>query len=244
MSTTIPSLAPASPIARPSRENVLWAVIGALAVALLGLAALLVWGRPAPGTAPLHLAPATESVAAPAPRPAFAEDGPMVRAPVVTAPPGAAPMAGATRQPLALAGAQRAHEPAAGLQPGAPADRSAMAVCGTCGVVESVTPVRQSAPPTGVGAVAGGVLGGVLGNQVGGGSGRALATVAGAVGGGYVGHQVERNVRTTTRYRIGVRMDDGRLRTVSRAQPVAVGSRVTVNGGRLRTTGGDAAYGP
>ena len=68
-----------------------------------------------------------------------------------------------------------------------------MAVCGTCGVVESVTPVHQSAPPTGVGAVAGGVLG----NQVGGGSRRAQATVARAVGRGYVGHQVERNVRTT-----------------------------------------------
>ena len=68
--------------------------------------------------------------------------------------------------------------------------------------------------------------------------------MAGVVGGGYVGHQVEKSARTTTSYRIGVRMDDGRLRNVTRGAPVAVGSRVTVSGGgTLRLAGNGTAGG-
>jgi outer membrane lipoprotein SlyB len=107
-------------------------------------------------------------------------------------------------------------------------------VCASCGRVESVQPVAQAAPATGVGAVAGGVLGGVLGNQIGKGSGRTAATVLGAVGGGYVGHQVEQRTRTTTVYQMRVRMDDGSLRTFTRAQPVAEGTPVRVEGKGFR----------
>ncbi len=94
--------------------------------------------------------------------------------------------------------------------------------CASCGRVESVQPVAQAAPATGVGAVAGG------------GSGRTAATVLGAVGGGYVGHQVEQRTRTTTVYQMRVRMDDGSLRTFTRAQPVAEGTPVRVEGKGFR----------
>ena len=121
------------------------------------------------------------------------------------------------------------------------AQRSAAPVCATCGRVESVRAVEQAAPATGVGAVAGGVLGGVLGNQIGKGSGRAAATVLGAVGGGYVGHKVEQRARTTTVYQMRVRMDDGSVRNFTRAQPLAEGTAVRVQGKSLRVdTGADA----
>ena len=107
-------------------------------------------------------------------------------------------------------------------------------VCASCGRVESVQPIEQAAPATGVGAVAGGVVGGLLGNQVGKGSGRTAATVLGAVGGGYVGHKVEQRVRTTTAYQMRVRMDDGSVRTFTRAQPVAEGTPVRVEGQGFR----------
>ena len=225
--------------ARPARELKLWAAIGVLSIALLATAGLLIWDRPGSATPPsanpsASTRPAGMSTAGLAPRQPFDEDGPSTGAQpsVVTAPRDVvmAPRAAPTAVPAAAMGAPVARAPAP--------------VCGTCGVVESVTPVRHAAPPTGVGAVAGGVLGGVLGNQIGGGSGRALATVAGVVGGGYVGHQVEKSARTTTSYRIGVRMDDGRLRNVTRGAPVAVGSRVTVSGGgTLRLAGNGTAGG-
>ena len=225
--------------ARPARELKLWAAIGVLSIALLATAGLLIWDRPGSATPPsanptASTRPAGMSTAGLAPRQPFVEDGPSTgaRPSVVTAPRDVvmAPRAAPTAVPAAAMGAPVARAPAP--------------VCGTCGVVESVTPVRHAAPPTGVGAVAGGVLGGVLGNQIGGGSGRALATVAGVVGGGYVGHQVEKSARTTTSYRIGVRMDDGRLRNVTRGAPVAVGSRVTVSGGgTLRLAGNGTAGG-
>ena len=118
------------------------------------------------------------------------------------------------------------------------AQRSAAPVCTTCGRVESVRAVEQAAPATGVGAVAGGVLGGVLGNQIGKGSGRTAATVLGAVGGGYVGHKVEQRARTTTVYQMRVRMDDGSVRNFTRAQPLAEGTAVRVQGKSLHVDPG------
>jgi outer membrane lipoprotein SlyB len=107
-------------------------------------------------------------------------------------------------------------------------------VCRSCGVVESVQAVKQKGQAQGVGAVAGGVLGGVLGNQVGGGTGRAVATVLGAVGGGFAGHEVEKRVRAETVYEVRVRMEDGSVRRFSQPQPIATGTRVVDEGGRLR----------
>jgi outer membrane lipoprotein SlyB len=114
------------------------------------------------------------------------------------------------------------------------AQAPAVQVCRTCGVVESVQAVRQEGPAQGIGAVAGGVLGGVLGNQVGGGTGRKVATVLGAVGGGFAGHEVEKRVRSETVYEVRVRMEDGSVRRFSQSQPIAAGTRVVDEGGRLR----------
>lgn len=69
----------------------------------------------------------------------------------------------------------------------APAKVPAKVVCTQCGVIEGVTPIqRESANPSGAGAVAGAVLGGLVGNQFGGGDGKALATIAGVLGGGWL----------------------------------------------------------
>lgn len=111
-------------------------------------------------------------------------------------------------------------------------------VCKTCGTVESVQAVERKPAGTGVGAVAGGVVGAVVGNQIGGGSGKAIATVLGAVGGGMAGNAIEKNMKKTTVYQIAVRMEDGSVHTVERAAPVAVGAKVTLEGGALRTSDG------
>ena len=130
----------------------------------------------------------------------------------------------------------------------APGTTTRTAHCTTCGVVESVNTVHQKGQGTGLGAVAGGVLGGVLGHQVGGGKGKTAMTVLGAVGGGLAGNEVEKRARGETLYDVQVRMEDGSLRTFQRAQSMAVGTHVVVEGKTLRVsrdaasngTGGDA----
>lgn len=91
--------------------------------------------------------------------------------------------------------------------------------CADCAVVESVQEVEVKGESTGAGAVAGGVAGAVIGNQVGSKKSKTVARLIGAVGGAVLGHQVEKNVRTTKRYDIALRMEDGALRTLSQAQP-------------------------
>ncbi len=114
-----------------------------------------------------------------------------------------------------------------------PAPVAAATACPNCGVVESVTTVKQKGQGSGVGAVTGGVLGGVVGNQFGSGSGRTAMTVLGAVGGGVAGHEVEKQVKSETYFSVKVRMDDGSLRTFRRAQSMAVGAQVLVDGNTL-----------
>ena len=113
------------------------------------------------------------------------------------------------------------------------------AVCRNCGRVESIVaqhePVAQG---SGVGVAAGAVLGGILGNQVGNGNGRTLATVAGAVAGGYGGNEVEKRTRSTTTYRVRVRMEDGEIRTFPQSgNGWQVGDRVRVVNGALTSRG-------
>jgi outer membrane lipoprotein SlyB len=92
--------------------------------------------------------------------------------------------------------------------------------CLDCGVVESVQEVDVKGQATGAGAVAGGVAGAVIGNQIGDGRTRTVARLLGAAGGAFVGHQVEKDVRSTKRYDIAVRMEEGgELRTLSQEQP-------------------------
>ncbi|SFF82786.1 Glycine zipper 2TM domain-containing protein [Duganella sp. CF458] len=117
----------------------------------------------------------------------------------------------------------------------APAPAPAPAACHSCGVVEAVKAVTQRGQGSGLGAAGGALVGGLLGNQVGGGNGRKLATVAGAVGGAVVGNQVEGNMKSTTTYQVRVRMDDGKVRTVSSSSANwQAGDHVKVVKGRLQ----------
>jgi outer membrane lipoprotein SlyB len=125
--------------------------------------------------------------------------------------------------------------------PVAPPPRAAS--CATCGTVESAVAVQRQGKVNGVavgnttigiGTVAGGVLGGVLGNQVGGGNGKTAMTVLGAAGGAYAGNAVEKNMKKVTVYQMRVRMNNGSVRTIEQANPVAAGSSVVVEGNSLR----------
>jgi outer membrane lipoprotein SlyB len=115
-----------------------------------------------------------------------------------------------------------------------PLDTRPAAICASCGIVESVTPVSRKGEGSGVGAVAGGVVGAVVGNQVGGGNGRKAMTVLGAIGGGLAGHEIEKRAKAETVYEVKVRMEDGSVRTITQSTQPAAGSRVTVDGDTLR----------
>ena len=109
------------------------------------------------------------------------------------------------------------------------------AVCRDCGVIESIESFTEKGQASGGGAVAGGVIGGVIGHQIGQGRGKDLATVAGAVGGAFAGHEIEKNANKVTRYRIGVRMEDGtrQVFTLDAANGVAAGDKVKIVNGTL-----------
>lgn len=112
---------------------------------------------------------------------------------------------------------------------GSSTQKAATPVCSACGVVESVETIHKQGEGTGAGAVAGGVVGGVVGNQFG-----RTARYVGAIGGAIAGHQIEKHVRSETLYQVRVRMDDGEHRSLTRSQPVAVGTHVTVQNGVLK----------
>ena len=123
------------------------------------------------------------------------------------------------------------------------AQPSRASLCVTCGTVESSVAVQREGKVNGVavgnttigiGTVAGGILGGVLGNQVGGGNGKTAMTVIGAAGGAYAGNAVEKNMKKVTVYQMRVRMNNGSVRTIEQASPVAAGSSVVVEGNSLR----------
>lgn len=107
--------------------------------------------------------------------------------------------------------------------------------CSSCAIVTDISPITTAAKPSGLGAVAGAVVGGVLGHQVGGGDGKKVATVAGVVGGAYAGNAIEGKTRTTTRYRVRVRFEDGRRDSFNYAQApnLDVGTPVRVRNGEL-----------
>jgi outer membrane lipoprotein SlyB len=115
--------------------------------------------------------------------------------------------------------------------PGTPAPPSAS--CTTCGVVESIRYVEKKGEGSGVGAIAGGVLGGVLGHQIGSGRGNTAATIVGAGAGAYAGNEVEKNAKKKSYYVVAVRLDNGRMRTITQgARPgVREGDRVKIVGG-------------
>lgn len=113
--------------------------------------------------------------------------------------------------------------------------RTPMTVCSNCGVIESITPVKEEGKGTALGAVAGGIAGLVVGNQVGGGNGKTIAKIAGAAGGAYLGNKIEKKVRATTHYDIKVRLDNGTEQTVSQDNEptLAVGAAVQIVDGTV-----------
>ena len=121
----------------------------------------------------------------------------------------------------------------------APAPERVAAVCGNCGVIESVREINTRAEGSGVGAAGGAIVGGLLGNQVGSGHGRQLATVAGAIGGAVAGNQIEGRVKASRSYDVRVRLDDGNVRTIhqSSAPDWQEGDRVRVVDGEIRANG-------
>ncbi|MFV0675100.1 glycine zipper 2TM domain-containing protein [Variovorax sp. tm] len=234
MNSTSPLEQPATVHAGRS-PKVLWAVIGVLAIAVAALGGVLLHrqGQETAAPASVPLAAASNS-----PAPDDFKPEAMPPAPAMP-PPAVAPVSPA---PQAMAAApQSAPAPAnstavAAAEP-APATRAAPP-CAVCGRVESVRPVQRQQKTTGVGAVAGGVVGGLVGNQFGHGNGRVATTVLGAVGGGFAGNAIEKHVRTVTVYEVGVRMDDGRLRTVETKTAPPIGKQVTLQRGVLRPADG------
>ncbi|MDR3396141.1 MAG: glycine zipper 2TM domain-containing protein [Pandoraea sp.] len=100
------------------------------------------------------------------------------------------------------------------------------------GRVESIEQMNgANNSPNILGTVLGGAAGGLLGNTMGGGRGRTATTIAGAVIGGIAGNRIENGMgQPNVLYRITVRLDDGRLATVTQAPPLRVqqGQRAAV----------------
>jgi len=122
--------------------------------------------------------------------------------------------------PTSTSSAGLAKQPTASARPAAraysPPARVA-AACPECGVVESVREFETKGEGSGIGAVGGAVVGGVIGHQIGDGRGQDIATVVGAVGGAVAGHQIEKHVKSTKRYEITVRFEDGSSRVIHEA---------------------------
>ena len=243
MNTTTDSFQPAQQPA--SNAKPLWAAVGILGVAVLGMGGTMIYQGGRPSTPPTQvvatIAAAPAALAKPmAGTPSAADDliEKPTAAPAKPAPAPAKKVVKPTPRPAPAPSV-------AGAAPAASPYPVAAQVCNSCGAVESVTPIQRTTKPDGpgVGAVAGGVAGAVLGNQVGQGNGRTVATILGAIGGGFAGNAIEKNVRKETVYQISVRMDDGSRRTLEVAQPPAVGSKVTVDGNSIRSNNG-AVYTP
>jgi outer membrane lipoprotein SlyB len=193
---------------------------------------------------PLQLAPAAAPAAAPVAAPAAApapEAKPVKKAVVRTSAP-------ATQKRAETVAAQRPaydeqeydryeqYERESRAAESRPAPmRVAQPVCMSCGTVESVREVATQGQGTGLGAVAGGITGAVVGKQFGHGSGKTAMTILGAAGGAFAGHKIEEKVRSSSRWDVTVRLDDGSTRTVTLEQQPSwrSGDRVRVVNGAL-----------
>ncbi len=198
----------------------LWAAVGILAIAVLGLGGLLAYQQTRTTASVAEMSTTTPQ--------AVAAAGMALKGDDLAEPPAVKPASKPAPKPVV-----RAAVPAATVLP-APQPVRAANVCSNCGTIASVTPVTRKGEGSGLGAIGGGVAGAVLGNQVGGGNGRALATVLGAVGGGYAGNAIEKNVRKVTVYQVQVRMDDGSMGSYESSSNQAVGARVVREDGTWR----------
>ena len=250
---------PVAPVIASAKP--LWAAVGVLSVAILGMGGMLIHGQNAPAVAaPVAVVSqaATPAVSAPMDMPTPVVEAPVAKAaenPATVAPKPVKVIAAKPRpmpkpHEVTVAPAQQnmpqtapqvvqsgnvySSEPAAMQTAPVVAQSQPRQVCVNCGTVESVTPIEAAGASNGLGAVAGGVLGAVIGHQVGNGNGRTAATILGALGGGFAGNAVEKNVKKTTHYEVRVRMEDGNMRTVEQASPVSAGERVVIENGVLR----------
>jgi len=107
--------------------------------------------------------------------------------------------------------------------------------CGDCGVVASITPVRQEGQAGWAGTLGGAAAGGLAGNQFGKGKGNMAMTALGIVGGAFAGREVEKQVTANTVYQVAVNMETGGVRmvTVANGQGLAPGMHVHVDGDSL-----------
>jgi outer membrane lipoprotein SlyB len=228
---------PGTPAPKSASQRWLWVGLGALAATTLALGAALlqVYHRSAEEVSPaIPLTPASAisaTVQALPPLTATATDAPAVTATSSTA---KSAVSGIHTDKSASKSVAKSTAKKSSTVPAVTAAGPLM--CAQCGRVEAVTPVQREAKASGVGAVAGAVVGGIVGNQFGGGDGKTLATIAGMAAGGWAGNTVEKKMKTETVYRVDVRMENGSLRTLEQAQPVAVGTRVTVDGNGLHTS--------
>ena len=85
------------------------------------------------------------------------------------------------------------------------------------GYVESVRNVTIEGTRSGVGTVSGAALGGLAGSNVGGGRGRIAGAIGGAVLGGVAGTAIEEGVTRQAGLEIMVRLDNGRMVSVTQA---------------------------
>ncbi len=205
-------------------------------------------GEPPAATAPAAATPAealnalpaapapTDKSAAPAAK-VSAQPAPLPATPKLpqAAAPKPAPKSASPAKPRPVQVAQNEvpvveRDPARAYEPPPPPVSS---TCRDCGEIATVREIKSQGEGTGLGAVAGGVLGGVLGHQVGGGRGKDVATVLGAVGGAVAGHQVEKTVRTGSKYEVVVRYGDGSSQVFQQDQAPAwrSGDRVKVVNG-------------
>lgn len=237
MDSTTPLNPPPGPSAGKS-PKALWAVIGVLAVAVVALGGVLLH-RQGPDTGTTATMPSPPVLAAASPR--APDDFKADAMPAAPPPPAMAavpvPAPARAPEPAPMQAIQPGPAPGAANAPMAAA-QPAPPPCAVCGHVESVRPVQRAQRTTGVGAVAGGVVGGLVGNQFGHGNGRTATTVLGAVGGGFAGNAIEKHVRTVTVYQVGVRMQNGTLRTVETKTAPPIGKPVTLRGGVLRPADG------
>lgn len=96
------------------------------------------------------------------------------------------------------------------------------------GYVESVREVLIEGTKSGVGTVGGAALGGLAGSKIGGGRGRIAGAVGGAIVGGVAGSAIEESVTRQPGLEITVRLDSGRMVSVTQAadEPFYRGDRV------------------
>jgi outer membrane lipoprotein SlyB len=190
------------------------AVIIASAVGVAAMTDSLPGSNAAPSTAqPLAAAPPV----------------PAAPAPVVAPAPALSPSQKIAEEALATTQTPPPPAPVAQAAPPAPA-------CTNCGVVESVEPYRIKPKNSTVGMIGGAVVGGLVGNQIGDGGVNTLATLGGAAGGAYVGNEIGKKMeKGRLRYKVTLRMDDGRTRTVTYANPpaYAVGTHVRLENGKM-----------